>query len=105
MSDEKLYTVSEEAIYDLMATAAACAMLSLMSGIRPPMSREDMIEQMKEYIPPYSLAAAIEYTELGRPDDRRLEFMQRDADNAFQNVDLDRAVIMQAAIDDERENG
>jgi hypothetical protein len=93
------YTLSEEAIYDLMATAIGMGLQCAREGAYVP--DRDAAGQIARYgLPPHSLSNAIEFIELGRPPERMLEFMQRDVDEALACGDVEHAAVIKESINE-----
>lgn len=91
---EKTWVVSESDLYDLLASNAAAMFAYGMSGGALPETRDETITMLRGFFPPYLLAGAIAYTQEGRPKDRIVEFMRRDADAAVDAGDLEVATSL-----------
>lgn len=104
IDQEYTYVMSEHAFYDMAASACFIG-LSLMSEGVAPRSREECIEILRRSMPPWAVEGSIKFSELGRPEDQRLDFMQEAADNARAHGDLEMAAGLQEAVNEERAAG
>lgn len=100
----KRYEMSEDTLHDLMVSVFAVGTIAGASG-GPCPSRELALEAIKHIFPNYSISTMIEFSELGRPQDRAEEFMQRDIDDMMLNGNTAGAAITQDAFNEMKRRG
>lgn len=99
-TDVPTYTLTADAIYDLIASGFGIGASMVLSGIEVASDRDSIVAEIKEYFPAYAIQVTVDFSNAGRPIERQIEFMERDVTLSEQNGDHERAAALRGGIND-----
>lgn len=99
-TDVPTYTLTADAIYDLIASGFGIGASMVLSGIEVATDRDSIVAEIKEYFPAYAIQVTVDFSNAGRPIDQQIEYMERDIALSMEHGDFDRAGALRGGINE-----